>query len=57
MKVFMAVALADLVVLKTRKVAAFIGARDQPVAMRRWWKRVFRFDISVLEMLGMGTSY
>ncbi|PWY87347.1 hypothetical protein BO94DRAFT_585895 [Aspergillus sclerotioniger CBS 115572] len=25
------------------------------IEMRTWWKQTFRFDISVLEMLGMGT--
>ena len=25
------------------------------IDMRQWWKQTFRFDVSVLEMLGMGT--
>ena len=25
------------------------------IEVRQWWRQIFEFDISVLEMLGMGT--
>ncbi len=42
--------------LDTSRSLADVGM-DSLIAieMRSWWKQVFGFDISVLEMLGMGT--
>jgi NADP-dependent 3-hydroxy acid dehydrogenase YdfG len=68
---FVASAMADPTILSQPDTAAFIARQvaidvsrslqdiglDSLVAieMRSWWKGVFGFDISVLEMLGMGS--